>query len=66
VIEQLLAPNCSEMPSCACGAEMTLGATEPKADDVMLKRYGCPTCGSELRLMVWSTGQLLSDTCDNL
>ena len=46
MIERLLEPDCSDAPACACGGEMTLSATEPRSDDVTLKRYGSQNAGA--------------------
>jgi hypothetical protein len=54
--ERLLEPNCTEMPECRCGKEMTLASIDPspKRNDAHIRVYRCAACDHEMRLTVWA------------
>jgi hypothetical protein len=58
MIERLLEPGSTELPTCECGKEMYLAKTESKSPDTHLKIFECPACRREMRLMVWSAEEI--------
>jgi hypothetical protein len=56
VIERLLEPGSTELPTCRCGVEMKLmGRDQPAAAyETEIRTFRCPACEHEIRLTVWS------------
>jgi len=55
MIERLLDPDSTELPTCQCGSEMMLKTIERRTADSHLKIFACANCEREMRLMVWNT-----------
>jgi hypothetical protein len=51
-IENLLAPDSTELPDCNCGAELRLFAVKPN-EDTEVRIFKCDDCLHEFQLMVW-------------
>ncbi len=51
-IENLLAPDSTELPDCKCGAELRLFAVKPN-HDTEVRIFKCDECLHEFQLMVW-------------
>ena len=46
-------PNSIEVPPCRCGVDMALKSLTPRSAEVGLKVFECPSCSSEMQLMIW-------------
>ena len=46
-------PDSIEVPSCRCGVDMTFKSLTPRSAGVGLKVFECPSCSSEMQLMIW-------------
>ena len=57
MIERLLEPGSTAVPTCRCGTEMVFAKIESRSTDTMIKFFACNSCGHEMRLMVWSDGE---------
>ena len=55
MFERLLEPGSSEVPACRCGDDMIVISVRPKSADASVKTFQCPSCSSELRLMIWTS-----------
>ena len=55
MIERLLEPNSTELPTCQCGSEMRLRTVERRTADSQLKVFSCADCEREMRLMMWTS-----------
>jgi hypothetical protein len=53
MIERLLMADSTEVPPCRCGVDMAFKSLTPRSVDVALKVFECPSCSSEMQLMVW-------------
>jgi predicted SprT family Zn-dependent metalloprotease len=54
MIELLLEPGSTALPSCDCGHEMNLVRQERKSGDTHTNVYACTPCRRELHLMIWN------------
>jgi hypothetical protein len=52
-IENLLAPESTELPDCKCGAELRLSTIKPCDDHSEIRIFKCDACRHEFQLMVW-------------
>ena len=53
MIERLLLPDSIEVPPCRWGVDMAFKSLTPRSAEVGLKVFECPSCSSEMQLMVW-------------
>jgi hypothetical protein len=53
MLERLLEPGSTELPSCMCGSEMRLERKQAAQHDTEIRIFQCPRCRHELRLTVW-------------
>jgi hypothetical protein len=53
MIERLLAPDSIEVPRCRCGVDMAFKSLTARSADVGVKVLECPSCSSEMQLMIW-------------
>jgi hypothetical protein len=54
MLERLLEPGSTEVPTCMCNGEMRLDRCEAADRDTEIRIFRCPTCQHELRLTVWN------------
>jgi hypothetical protein len=54
MLERLLEPGSTDVPTCLCGGEMLHARTETADRDTEIRIFGCPKCQHELRLTVWT------------
>jgi len=62
MIERLLMPDSIEVPPCRCGVDMAFKSLTARSADVGLKVFECPSCLSEMQLMIWLPQQSESGT----
>jgi hypothetical protein len=62
MFERLLEAGSREMPECRCGHDMLVKSVVRKSDDASVKVFKCPSCFTELQLMVWTSALAQSPT----
>jgi predicted SprT family Zn-dependent metalloprotease len=57
MLERLLEPGSTDVPSCVCGAQMNFERTKVSDADTSIKVFRCSHCGHEMQLTVWASAE---------